>query len=233
MKINYLKLAILSLILTFGFSVNAQNSDPSTGIGQGDSAGPSIKLIDNKGTIKYMQSNNGITTVTSSADGNKTTTTWQLGGTLIDATTITTTADTGTFTIDGEEFSLENIATTGVEKATTTSAVSAENNSGYTILVRNEKTGNIEKLLATNLISGIRVEMTQVINAIANVPITVAGLPTLSIGSTIAKLFVFRNGIKLRSATDFVATAGIVTITYDAADLPMYADDIIEIQYIK
>ena len=233
MKINYLKLAILSLILTFGFSVNAQNSDPSTGIGQGDSAGPSIKLIDNKGTIKYMQSNNGITTVTSSADGNKTTTTWQLGGTLIDATTITTTADTGTFTIDGEEFSLENIATTGVEKATTTSAVSAENKSGYTILVRNEKTGNIEKLLATNLISGIRVEMTQVINAIANVPITVAGLPTLSIGSTIAKLFVFRNGIKLRSATDFVATAGIVTITYDAADLPMYADDIIEIQYIK
>ena len=233
MKINYLKLAILSLILTFGFSVNAQNSDPSTGVGQEDSAGPSIKLIDNKGTIKYMQSNNGITTVTSSADGNKTTTTWQLGGTLIDATTITTTADTGTFTIDGEEFSLENIATTGVEKATTTSAVSAENNSGYTILVRNEKTGNIEKLLATNLISGIRVEMTQVINAIANVPITVAGLPTLSIGSTIAKLFVFRNGIKLRSATDFVATAGIVTITYDAADLPMYADDIIEIQYIK
>lgn len=233
MKINYLKLAILSLILTYGFSVNAQNSDPSTGVGQEDSAGPSIKLIDNKGTIKYMQSNNGITTVTSSADGNKTTTTWQLGGTLIDATTITTTADTGTFTIDGEEFSLENIATTGVEKATTTSAVSAENNSGYTILVRNEKTGNIEKLLATNLISGIRVEMTQVINAIANVPITVAGLPTLSIGSTIAKLFVFRNGIKLRSATDFVATAGIVTITYDAADLPMYADDIIEIQYIK
>ena len=233
MKINYLKLAILSLILTFGFSVNAQNSDPSTGVGQGDSAGPSIKLIDNKGTIKYMQSNNGITTVTSSADGNKTTTTWQLGGTLIDATTITTTADTGTFTIDGEEFSLENIATTGVEKATTTSAVSAENNSGYTILVRNEKTGNIEKLLATNLISGIRVEMTQETNATADVPITVEGLPTLNTGSTIAKLFVFRNGIKLRSATDFVATAGIVTITYDAADLPMYADDIIEIQYIK
>ena len=233
MKINYLKLAILSLILTFGFSVNAQNSDPSTGVGQEDSAGPSIKLIDNKGTIKYMQSNNGITTVTSSADGNKTTTTWQLGGTLIDATTITTTADTGTFTIDGEEFSLENIATTGVEKATTTSAVSAENNSGYTILVRNEKTGNIEKLLATNLISGIRVEMTQETNATADVPITVEGLPTLNTGSAIAKLFVFRNGIKLRSATDFVATAGIVTITYDAADLPMYADDIIEIQYIK
>ena len=233
MKTNYLKLVILSLILTFGFSVNAQNSDPSTGVGQEDSAGPSIKLIDNKGTIKYMQSNNGITTVTSSADGNKTTTTWQLGGTLIDATTITTTADTGTFTIDGEEFSLENIATTGVEKATTTSAVSAENNSGYTILVRNEKTGNIEKLLATNLISGIRVEMTQETNATADVPITVEGLPTLNTGSAIAKLFVFRNGIKLRSATDFVATAGIVTITYDAADLPMYADDIIEIQYIK
>ncbi|WBX72834.1 hypothetical protein PG913_07930 [Tenacibaculum pacificus] len=61
-----------------------------------------------------------------------------------------------------------------------------------------------------------------------------AGLPALNAAS-VNKLFVFRNGAKLRHTTDFDAltTAGTVTITYDAADLPMYAGDVIEIQYIK
>ena len=36
------------------------------------------------------------------------------------------------------------------------------------------------------------------------------------------------------AAKDFNGdTAGQITINYDAADLPMYAGDIIEIQYIK
>lgn len=50
--------------------------------------------------------------------------------------------------------------------------------------------------------------------------------------STHAKLFVYRNGVKLRSGTDFVATADTVTIT-QSVDIPMYTGDIIEIQYIK
>ena len=35
------------------------------------------------------------------------------------------------------------------------------------------------------------------------------------------------------ATTDFLATANTVTIIYDAADLPIYNGDTIEIQYIK
>jgi hypothetical protein len=93
------------------------------------------------------------------------------------------------------------------------------------------------------IVDGIRVEYTQTGaggfvfdgagNATADVAITVAGLPVLTVGSTYAKLFVYRNGVKLRTISDFVATAGVVTIQYDAADMPMYNGDIVEIQYIK
>jgi len=58
-------------------------------------------------------------------------------------------------------------------------------------------------------------------------------LPVLTAGTTLAKLYVYRNGAKLRSGTDFTATDDTVTITYSATDLPMYAGDVIEIQYIK
>jgi hypothetical protein len=37
-----------------------------------------VKVVDNKGTIKYFQSNNGITQITNTT-ADKTTTTWQLG----------------------------------------------------------------------------------------------------------------------------------------------------------
>jgi hypothetical protein len=45
------------------------------------------KVVDNKGTIKYFQSNNGITQITNTT-ADKTTTTWQLGGTLTEDTFI-------------------------------------------------------------------------------------------------------------------------------------------------
>jgi hypothetical protein len=238
MKRNYLKLPILSFMMIIGLSVNAQTTDASIGVKRTDAAGASIKLIDNKGTIKYMQSNNGITTITSTATGNTTTTTWQLGGTLVDATTIT--AGANDFTIDGSKFALENIAmNTATSAAETSSAESDVSATGFTILIRNETTGNIEKLLATEIVSGIRVEHNQGTDnstsgdATANIPIPVPGLPALSAGITSAKLFVFRNGIKLRYATDFSVQTGQVTIIYDAVDMPMYDGDLIDIQYIK
>ena len=58
-------------------------------------------------------------------------------------------------------------------------------------------------------------------------------MPVLTAATTFAKLFVYRNGAKLRSGVDFVATANTVTITYSASDLPMYSGDVVEVQYIK
>lgn len=227
LKNNYSKLVALLLITLLGATAYGQTSDAST-ITQADRAGEVIKLIDNKGTIKYLQSNNGITTITSTAANNKTTTTWQLGGALVDATKITTSA-TGTFTIDGEEFNLGSTEVQSGDAATATDDLG----SGYTLLTRDEGTGRVKKMLASDLVQGIRIEHTQVADASSDVAITVTGLPVLTVGTTYAKLFVYRNGAKLRAATDFVATAGTVTISYDASDLPMYAGDVIEIQYIK
>ncbi len=232
---NFLKAAFFGLMMTVGASLNAQTTDAGTAnTTQANAAGEVIKLIDNKGTIKYLQSNNGITTITSTAANNRTTTTWQLGGELVEATTITTSVD-GTFTIDGEEFNLTNTQAQADGAAAATVFRDANNPTatGYTLLTRDEATGQVQKMLATDLVSGIRVEWPQPSDASADVEITVTGLPSLTATTTMAKLFVFRNGAKLRAGTDFTAAEDKVTITYDADDLPMYSGDFIEIQYIK
>ena len=189
-----------------------------------------VKVIDNKGTIKYLQVENGITSWTNTTPNGGVVTTWQLGGTLTSATNITTGANEFKITLDsGDEFVLENLVQeTGVASDAVTIGTS-----GWTLLVRDEATGQIRKMLASDLVSGIRVEHTQASDASADVAITVTGLPVLTAGTTDAKLFVYRNGAKLRTAIDFVATANTVTINYSATDLPMYAGDEIEIQYIR
>ena len=241
-KTNYLKLSVLSLMMMVGTAINAQTTDASDGVAQGDKAGESIRLIDNKGTIKYLQSNNGITTITSTEAGNKTTTTWQLGGSLTENTYIDATGKV--FALDGIELASgaasSNAITGEVAKG------GAATGLGWTLLVRDEATGATKKLLATDLVSGIRTEYIQGTTAVVaptvnngdgdatnDVIITVTGLPTLTAATTAAKLFVFRNGAKLRSGVDFTAGVDKVTITYDAADMPMYSGDVIEIQYIK
>ena len=192
----------------------------------------SVKVIDNKGTIKYLQSNNGITMLTNTT-ADRTTTTWQLGGTLTDDTYID--ASGAVFAIDGVK--LITAADVAATAATGGSTHLTSTDTGYTLLVRDEVTGETKKMLASDLVSGVRREYEQVADATGatdtTLAINVPGLPVLTAMTTFAKLFVYRNGAKLRSGTDFVATADTVTITYDADELPMYAGDVIEIQYIK
>ncbi|MFI1770609.1 hypothetical protein [Thalassobellus citreus] len=214
-----LKFAFFAIIM-LGFS--AANAQSTSDVSKETTA---IKVIDNKGTIKYFQSNNGITQIVNTT-ANKTTTTWQLGGALTDDTYID--ANENVFALDG----IELITT---ETASTDASTESDHGTGtgYTLLVRDETTGAVKKMLATDLVSGIRTEHTQTTDATANVAIAVTGLPVLTAGTTAAKLFVYRNGVKLRFGTDFTTSADLVTITYDATDLPMYTDDVIEIQYIK
>ena len=218
MKNNYLKGGLFALMMIAGIAMQAQTTATTdAGLSNGAGDGVSVKLIDNKGTIKYLQTNNGITSITSTNSGSATTTTWQLGGTLNSDTNITTGDNEFKITLDsGDEFVLDGVVQeTGSASTATTIATS-----GWTILVRDETTGEVRKLLASDLVSGIRMEHVQVLDASANVAITVLGLPVLTAGTTLAKLYVYRNGAKLRSGTDFTATADTVTITYSATDLP-------------
>ncbi|MDB4289878.1 hypothetical protein N9887_02230 [Flavobacteriaceae bacterium] len=138
--------------------------------------------------------------------------------------------------VDASVFALDGLTLESATNAATIAPSGSDHggaNTGWTLVVRDEASGALKKLLATDLISGIYVSHSQTTDAAADVAITVTGLPLLTGTSTLAKLFVYRNGAKLRSGTDFVATAGMVTITYSATDLPMYTGDVVEIQYIK
>ena len=205
------KIALVAVgLLTIG-SMSAQRTDTSTNAATdftkqtntvlGEDGG-SVKVIDNKGTIKYLQASNGITTFTDTAPNGGVITTWQLGGTLTDDTYIDAT---------GQVFAISGIkAIDATTNPVTDIAATAYDSTGFTLLLRDEATGEFKKMLITD-----------------------SGLPALTAGTTEAKLFVYRNGAKLRSGVDFVATADTVTIQYDAAEMPMYAGDIVEVQYIK
>ena len=240
---NKLKLAV---IIGGLFAIGTVSAQTTTGdiTKQTDatlnSTNTAVKVVDSKGTIKYLQVANGLTSFTNTTPAGGVITTWQLGGTLTSNTYIA--AGSGT------EFALDDLALeTDITNASTdaTSRSTHGTGTGFTVLIRDEASGAIQKMLLTDLlqVNGIRVEYTQSTsgggtpdgsgNATADVAITVTGLPTLTAATTAAKLFVYRNGVKLRFGTDFSVTADTVTITYDATDLPMYNGDVVEIQYIK
>ena len=233
---NKFKLALAVFGLLAIGTANAQITDPTNATLNKDAdATKVVKLIDNKGTIKYIQSKNGITQVTSTSAGNRTTTTWQLGGTLEANTYITADA--------AKEFALDGLQlVTDITTASTNSVdreAHGNTGTGFTVLIRDEATGAIQKMQLSDLlqVSAIIHEHTQGADATANVDISVTDLPIIDAAKS-AKLFVFRNGVKLRWGTgttkDFNGdTAGQITLNYSATDLPMYAGDIIEIQYIK
>ena len=202
-------LGIMALCTT---QVQAQSTATSTNVQQ---AGTAIKVVDNKGTIKYFQSNNGITQITSTLAGSLTTTTWQLGGTLTDDTYIDAT---------GKAFGLKGIPETALAAATVAGGA------GYSLMVRNEQTGKVEALLASSLISGGVYEVVVGTDQAAGVFVTavIPGLTTVS-----NRISVFRNGVKLRQTgtSDWALSAGTIDFTADAG--AFYTGDVIEVQWVK
>ncbi|MEJ6793571.1 MAG: hypothetical protein QNK68_00985 [Flavobacteriales bacterium] len=182
-----------------------------------------VKVIDNKGTIKYLQVQNGITTL-SNTTNDVTTTTWQLGGTLTDSTWID--VDTKVFGLDGIDLINTEIASTDA-----TTGSDHGTGSGYTLLVRDEATGAIKKLLATDLIQSGH----QVYTATAD-----QTTYTINSGGTplpdFSKVFVFRNGAKLVANLDYTISGDDVTLvpaTTGNNIWAVYADDTIEVQFVK
>lgn len=270
-----LKMAAFAALLAVGFTANAQRTDTSANAGTdftrqantvlGEDGG-SVKVVDNKGTIKYLQASNGVTMFTDTAPNGGVITTWQLGGTLTDETYITAGANTE-FNLDGlelvgpaltqAEFDAQVLAGTLTDTPTTrlriisTTATDrgihgAAGVTGFTVLIRDEVSGAIKKMQLTDLfqVKAIGADYTQSAggsgtpdaagNATANVTIPVGGLPILTTAMQARKLFVFRNGVKLRWGVDFTtATADEIVITYNAVDMPMYNGDVIEVQYIE
>lgn len=188
------------------------------------SADGAVKVIDNKGTIKYLQVQNGITTL-SNTTNDVTTTTWQLGGTLTDSTWID--VDTKVFGLDG----LYLITSTDSASTDATTGSDHGTGSGYTILVRDEATGAIKKLLASNLIqSGHQVYTATAGQTAYTINSGGTPLPVFS------QVFVFRNGSKLVANLDYTISGDVVTLVLaPPGSIPwaVYADDTIEVQFVK
>ncbi|WP_343330082.1 hypothetical protein [Polaribacter staleyi] len=247
MKTNYLKLGVLGLMMMVGTAMNAQQTsgdatqiDGSTAIGKIEDLSKSsvlngtIRVIDNKGTKKFLQVKNGITLLTDTTPDGGIISTWQLGGTLTDNTYIDATGKA--FALDGIKL-LSPTLTAGAATTAATAATAATQSShggtgtGWTVLIRDEATGETQKLLATDLIATGRVEYT--ITANAETAITVTGLAN---GTAISKISVYRNGAKLRAGQDYSLTADdTITLELSAAapnDWSTYIGDMIEVQWI-
>jgi hypothetical protein len=226
---NYKILAFGVLMLT-GIVASAQQTtgdvtkqtdvDPGT-----TTTGGAVRVIDNKGTIKYLQSQNGITML-SNTTNDVTTTTWQLGGTLTNDTFIDA---------NGNVFGLNGIELISTEAASTdaTTESDAGTGTGYTFLVRDEATGATKKLLASDIdiiTSGQESFTANTTDNGANLttyPLT--GNPTLP---AFSQVWVYRNGAKLIANVDYTVAASTVTIDI-TNDFVVYAGDIIEVQYVR
>jgi hypothetical protein len=220
MKKNYF-LKAFGIVTILALSTNHLSAQATGDVVKGANT---VKVVDNKGTIKYFQSNNGITQITNTT-GDKTTTTWQLGGTLTDDTYIDAT---------GKKFALDGLELTTMAASTdaVTGSVHGGTTSGYTLLVRDEATGAVKKMAATSLIQGGVDEDVLSTDKAAGTYTTAAitGLPTVA-----NRISVYRNGIKLRQlaggAPDWTLSSGAIAFTAAAGE--MYSGDVIEVQWVQ
>ena len=248
MKTNYLKVGVLGLMMMAGAAVNAQTTDATEATlikNAGD--GVSVRVIDNKGTIKYLQTNNGITSITSTTAGNSTTTTWQLGGELTDNTYID--AGGAIFSLDGIQLvdpstaaATDIAATSSVTRsghvAGTTTTLSTD--TGWTVVIRDEATGEFKKILASDLVSTGHAEVTLAADGDLDIPAT-----GLASATPLSKVSVYRNGAKLRSgattttpdytitADDVITLAPVAATATSTDDWSTLAGDVIEVHWMN
>ncbi|AZJ32070.1 hypothetical protein SAMN05444344_1922 [Tenacibaculum mesophilum] len=245
-----LTLAVLSLLAIgtvsaqiTGVDIAPANKDIQTGVNK------TIRVIDNKGTIKYIQTQNGITTLTNTTN-NTTTTTIQLGGTLNSDTTITLNDGTTdrNFTIDGINFNLNNtVVENGAAATADAGQADGISTTGYTLLVRDQATGQVKKLLLSDLIqSGHDIfdsTTTPAVVATANPATLTLVLTNAPQTLEFKNVSVYRNGAKLIANRDYSIIAG-ATATDPASvslaptntapyDWSITTEDIIEVHWSK
>jgi len=189
MKIACVAFAIFSMASV----ANAQTKTGDIAKKTPGSLNGTVRVVDNKGTIKYLQTANGLTTLTNTTT-DATTTTWQLGGTLTSDTYIDATGKV--FALDGLQ-----ITTALPSKIGEGASIHGTTGAGYTLLVHNEATGATEKLLVSNLIVGghnvfsVSDATTVVYQATGG---AAGNYPTVDY-----KVSVYRNGAKLIPTNDY------------------------------
>jgi hypothetical protein len=242
---NTLKVgAIIALMLSAGAVSAQQVTGAFTKIedtGKSKELNGTIRVIDNKGTKKFLQVKNGLTLLTDQAPDGGITSTWQLGGALSDNTYIDATGHA--FSLDGLEL------VTSAKAAPTSTSFSVGSNAatisgtaptvgpgatdlGWTVLIRDEATGKIQKILASDFIS----------SGVKNITVTDGAIVKyaalgLAANTVISKVSVYRNGAKLRATDDYIVSATdeitLIPSSSPLNDWALYVGDLIEIQWIN
>ena len=224
--------ALLTFVFVFGTLLAAQAQQETGDVTKAGnvvpgttSVGGAVKLIDNKGTIKYLQTQNGLT-ILSNTTSDVTTTTVQLGGTLTDATYIDVAGNA--FAFDGID--LIDTTTESVSTNSVTDDVAKGGNAtgtGYTLLARDEATGAVRKLKIGDL------DVVGANQSFTSTPSQVAYALTNTPKLTLFKTQVYRNGAKLIAGTDYEVATVVGTVTLKPLTFAVYAGDIIEVHYLN
>lgn len=210
-KTNIFKVAALTAVFAVaGMFANAQQTTGSVGKVTNEAL-PGInngyvKVIDQKGTVKFLQSKNGITMFSDVAPDGGIVTTWQLGGTFDNDVTLN---------VDDQQFNI-----LGIDSVMTAGAPS------YQLLVTDPITGNLRRLAFDGLIKS-GVQKFEVTNA-STIIYTLSPVVSLPVFS---QVYVYRNGAKLLSGEDYILSGtGAFQIQ---STITLYVDDVLEIHYIK
>ena len=251
--INKFKIALVAVgMLTIGTASAQTTTGDITQQGNAtlNSTGTAVKLVDNKGTIKYIQAVNGLTSFTNTTPAGGIITTWQLGGTLTSNTYITASATGGAggtpaeFALNG----LELVANSGTNSSTNATTRSSNGTgTGFTVLIRDEASGAVQKMLLSEL---LQVQGSQHIYVPAEIvdtanPTTLAltALPGAPQNLVFGKVSVYRNGAKLLANVDYIVVNGAtatdsasITLQPQATaneDWEVFAGDKIEVHWVK
>lgn len=241
MKTKYFKHGLFALLFLVGTALQAQqvsgNVSKTEDLGHSSSLNGTIRVVDNKGTKKFLQVQNGITLLTNTAPDGGIVSTWQLGGNLSDNTYINATGQV--FSLDGLKLVSATVSAAtaatdqsiGSNATTIAGSGSASTDTGWTVLIRDEATGEIQKLLVTDLVKGGHMEATATVDG------TQPTLTDITIPTAYEKVSVYRNGAKLRANVDYtIGAGGVVTLDTSAAapnDWAIYSGDIFEVQWIQ
>ncbi|MBE7691118.1 hypothetical protein [Tenacibaculum piscium] len=221
-KTNSFKLAVVAVGMLAIGTVSAQTTDLD------------VTAVDNKGTIKTLKVGNGITSELTPDN----TTTYSIGGTLTAPTTINTDPANyfGLLGLEQVDITSGELPLVTPATATALSLPPSSTTNGLTLMVVDEVTGEIKKLLAEDaakfltMFNPAKLSAQAVVTGLSGtgVDVTVPNLVAADVAANPGKLFVYRNGVKLL-ASDIDATVdGKVTIN---GGVTLYTADVIEVQF--
>jgi len=204
---------------TVVIATSAANFLAITGLQSGSGSTDSLMVVNpTTGQVKYISASSLFNSLTFSNGLTKTGDTVQLGGNLTKNTTIGTNGKNLTIGVGGAAGDSLNI--TGLPSG---------NLSTDSIVVVNGGTGKVAKVSAASLLQSGEATFTAAGGTTETYAVT-------NIPADVTRVWVYRNGVKLVTTTDYTVTGSSVKVEIGGSgggNVPLIAGDVIEVQWVK